>query len=82
MRQIANMHIDRAKDTKPTFRLTDLLAPVGCIPDTAARTHPGRFAEGRNRIRHRVSLCVQLPMVVFDVSPEDSCHRCGSGSSR
>ena len=28
MRQIANMHVDRAKDTKPTFRLTDLLAPV------------------------------------------------------
>ncbi|EPS99962.1 hypothetical protein FOMPIDRAFT_1060549 [Fomitopsis schrenkii] len=28
MRQIANAHVDRAKDTKPTFRLSDILAPT------------------------------------------------------
>lgn len=32
MRQIANAHVDRAKDTKPTFRLSDILAPVSCMP--------------------------------------------------
>ena len=30
MRQTANAHVDRMKDTKPVFRLTEIIAPVCC----------------------------------------------------
>ena len=31
LRQTANMHVDRQKDTRPLFRLTEILAPVGLV---------------------------------------------------
>ena len=38
LRQTANMHVDQEKDTRPVFRLSEIISPVRIVPDVRLRT--------------------------------------------
>ena len=38
LRQTANMHVDQEKDTRPVFRLSEIISPVRIVSDVRLRT--------------------------------------------
>ena len=80
LRQTANKHVDAAKDTRPVFRLTDILAPVR----TFSLRQPVYLmcTERRDSVRNYIGLCSQSPVDLLPLQPRDSGRGCDTRPCR
>lgn len=80
LRQTANKHVDKLKDTRPIFTLTDTLAPVSRCYILSKHISIDRYLAWRNIVRYSISLLYRLSVDIFFAQPSYSrnCSRTGS----
>ena len=76
LRQTANMHVDKEKDTKPVFRLTEILGEVSYIPlfIFTHLTSLSNLSEIGAQIRHFIVVCHPTILDLFPPSTRTACH--------
>ena len=64
LRQTANAHVDRQRDNRPVFRLSEIISPVRLITNMYCFPDPDLYPESRYRVRYRFGVLLELSMDV------------------